>query len=186
MRTGPNTFEISDGLVFGPGSEALARRFAGRVLAIDEVRSLALDPTRATATLNYQLASSEAGALLSRLACAVAATAADAKEVDLPDWRDGEPVILYRHSNIVSIFAELSIANGCLAARHPAMEKNQASARRVENALRVVPGVIQATVTGELRVRFDPHAVAALRLVRMAEAEILGRGPCIPFPRPSR
>jgi cation transport ATPase len=175
VRTGPNTFEINDGRVFGPSSEALARRFAGRVLAIDEVRSLALDPTRATATLNYQLASSEAGALLSRLACAVAATAADAKEVDLPDWRDGEPVILYRHSNIVSIFAELSIANGCLAARHPAMEKNQASARRVENALRVVPGVIQATVTGELRVRFDPHAVAALRLVRMAEAEILGR-----------
>ena len=55
------------------------------------------------------------------------------------------------------------------------MEKNQAAARRVENPLRVVPGVIQTIVTGKLRVRFDPHAVAALRLVRMAEAEILGR-----------
>jgi hypothetical protein len=52
------------------------------------------------------------------------------------------------------------------------MEKNQAAARRVENPLRVVPGVIQTIVTGKLRVRFDPHAVAALRLVRMAEAEI--------------
>jgi cation transport ATPase len=144
-------------------------------LAIDEVRSLALDPTRATAALNYRLASGEPGALLSRLACAIAAPAAGAKEVELPEWVDGEPVTLYRHSNVVSIFAELSIATGCLAARHPAMEKNQASARRVENALRVVPGVIKATVTGELRVRFDPRTVTALRLVRMAEAEILGR-----------
>ena len=175
VRTGPNTFEINDGLVFGPGSEALARRFAGRVLAFDEVLSLALDPPRAIATVNYRLASGEPGVLLSRLARAVAAPALVAEEVELPAWGDGEPVTLYRHSNVVSIFAELSVANGCLAARHPAMEKNQAVARRAESALRVVPGVIQATVTGELRVRFDPHAVAVLRLVRMAEAEILGR-----------
>jgi cation transport ATPase len=175
VRTGPNTFEINDGQVFGPGSEALARRFAGRVLAFDEVRSLALDPARATATLNYRMASDEPGALLGRLACAVAAPIADTKEVELPDWGDREPVTLYRHSNVVSIFAELSIATGCLAARHPAVEKNQAVARRVENTLRAVPGVIQVTVTGQLRVRFDPHAVAALRLVRMAEAEIRGR-----------
>src|SRR6516165_6564395 len=125
--------------------------------------------------VNYRSASGEPGVLLSRLARAVAAPAAAAKEVELPDWGDGEPVTLHRHLNVVSIFAELSIATGCLAARHPAMEKNQAVARRIENALRAVPGVIQATVTGELRVHFDPHAVAALRLVRMAEAEILGR-----------
>jgi hypothetical protein len=42
--TGPNTFEITDDRVFGPGGGALARRFARRVLAFDEVRSLALDP----------------------------------------------------------------------------------------------------------------------------------------------
>jgi cation transport ATPase len=175
VRTGPNTFELTDCRVFGPRGAELARRFTGRVLAFDEVLSLALDPARATVTVNYRSASGEPGVLLSRLARAVAAPAAAAKEVELPDWGDGEPVTLHRHLNVVSIFAELSIATGCLAARHPAMEKNQAVARRIENALRAVPGVIQATVTGELRVHFDPHAVAALRLVRMAEAEILGR-----------
>ena len=175
VRTGPNTFEISDRPVFGPGNEALARRFAGRVLAFDEVHSLALDPARATAIVSYRLANGDPGVLLSRIACAVAGSAAEVKEVELPDWGVGEPITLYRHSSVVSIFAELSIAKGCLAARHPAMEEDQAAARRVENALRVVPGVIQATASGELCVRFDPHAVAALRLIRIAEAEILGR-----------
>jgi cation transport ATPase len=175
VRTGPNSFEISDVRVFGPGGETLARRFAGRVLAVDEVRSLALDPAQATATVNYRLAGGGPGMFLTRLACAVAGSAAEVKEVELPDWGVGEPITLYRHSDVVSIFAELSIARGCLAARLPVMEKDQAAARRVENALRVVPGVIHATATGELRARFDPHAVAALRLIRIAEAQILGR-----------
>jgi cation transport ATPase len=44
--------------------------------------------------------------------------------------------------------------------------------------------VIQATVTGELRVRFDPNAVAALLLIRIAEPEILGREIAQPVPSP--
>jgi Cu2+-exporting ATPase len=175
VRIGPNTFEISDGRVFGPDGGVLARRFARRVLAVDEVRSLALDPARGTATVNYRLASGESGVLLNRLACAVVGPAADAKEVELPDWGVGEPVTLYRHPDVISIFGELSAEKGRLAARHPAMEEDQAAARRVENALRVVPGVIHATASGELRVRFDPRAVAAWRLIRIAEAQILGR-----------
>jgi cation transport ATPase len=186
VRTGPNSFEISDGRVFGPGGEPLARRFAGRVLAVDDVRSLALDPARATATVNYRLAGEDPGMFLARLACAVAGSAAEIKEAELPDWGVGEPITLYRHSDAVSIFAELSIEKGRLAARHPAMEEDQAAARRVENAVRVVPGVIHATVSGELRVRFDPRAVAAWRLIRIAEAEILGREPvhCVPALEP--
>ena len=45
------TVEVCDYRVFGPGGEALARRFARLVLAFDEISSLVLDPTRATATL---------------------------------------------------------------------------------------------------------------------------------------
>ena len=169
--------------VFGPGGEVLARRFARRVLFFNEAHSLALDPARARATLNYQLAATgDPGIFLIRLADAVAAPAADANETELPHWPDGEPVTLYRHSNVVSIFAELNIGNGHLTARHPAMGRNHAIARRVENALRAAPGVIQATITGELRVRFDPKAVAALQLIRMAEAEILGARDPTPCP----
>jgi cation transport ATPase len=186
VRTGPNSFEISDGWVFGRGGETLARRFAGRVLAFNEVRSLALDPARGTATVNYRLASSDPGMFLTRLACAVAGSAAEVKEVELPDWVIGEPITLYRHSNAASIFAELSIEKGRLAARHPTIEEDQAAARRVENALRVVPGVIHTTARGELRVRFDPRAVAAWQLIRIAEAEILGREAvhCVPSLEP--
>jgi hypothetical protein len=169
---------------FGPGAEPLGRRSPRRVLSSDEVRSLALAP--ATATVNYRLASSDRGTFLARLADAVVEPTAEVDQADLPDWGDGKPVTLYRHSSVVSIFAELSIANRCLMARHPVLESDLAAARRVEDALRVIPGVVQASATGELRVRFDPHAVAAMRLVRIAEAEILGRGRCTPCPRPNR
>jgi cation transport ATPase len=174
-RARPGTLTVTDDRVFGPGGEALARRFAQRVLEFDAVHSLALDPARATATVNYRLAKGDPELFLSRLAGAVAGPANDANETGLPLWPDGQAVTLYRHSSAVSILAELNIANGQLTARHPAMERNRAIARRVESALRAVPGVIQATVTGELRVRFDPNAVAALQLIRIAEAEILGR-----------
>jgi len=42
--------------------------------------------------------------ILARLAGAVAGPAAEVNEAELPDWTDGEPITLYRHSNVVSIF----------------------------------------------------------------------------------
>jgi cation transport ATPase len=187
VRARPGTIEVIDDRVFGPGCESLARRFARRVFSFCEAHSLALDPARARATLVYRLTSTgDPASFLTRLADAVAAAAADANETKLPQWPDGQPVTLYRHSSIVSIFAELNISNGDLTARHPAVKRNQAIARTVENALRVVPGVIQATVTEELRVRFDPNAVAVLQLIRIAEAEILRREIVQPGPSPER
>ena len=84
VAPGPNTFEISDARVFGAGGETLARRFAGRVLAFYEVGSLALDPARATATVNYRLTSGDPGSLLTRLASAVAGPAAEVNEGERP------------------------------------------------------------------------------------------------------
>jgi hypothetical protein len=174
-RAGPGTIEVTDDRVFGPGGEALARRFARRVLSLAEVQSLALDPIKATAILNYRLASGDARTMLGRLARVVAEPDAGLNETELPRWTKGEPVTLYRHAGVISIFEKLNTADGYLVARHPALKLNNAIARQVENALQVVPGVIQATVTGDLRLRFNPLAIAALRLVRLAEAEILGQ-----------
>jgi cation transport ATPase len=172
VRAYPGAVEVTDDQVFGPGGETLARRFARQVLAFDEVQSLALDPARARATLNYRLATGEPDSFLTRLANAVGAPEAGVNETALPHWTDGEPVVLHRHSSVISIFAELDIQNGQLSARHPTLEINQAIARRVENALRVVPGVIEIGAIAGLHVRFDPHAVAALELLRIAEFEI--------------
>ena len=185
VKTRPGIFEVTDQRVFGPGSEALARGFARRVLSFSEVRSLALDPACAKATLHYSLASDAPGSFLLRLADAVAAPAVGLDETALPDWADGEPVILYRHSSIISIFATLNIASGRLTAGHPAMERDQALARRIETALQVVPGVIEAAATGDLRVRFDPRAVTALRLIRLAEAELVGRSSTVAAAAPT-
>jgi hypothetical protein len=142
------------------------------------------EPAQGTATVNYRLASSDPGAFLAPLADAVAEPAAEVDQAELPEWGDGEPVTLYRHSSVVSIFAQLSIANGCLMAGHPALESDLAAARRVENALRVIPGFVQTSAAGELRVRFDPHAVAAMRLARIAETEIFGREAVHPVTSP--
>jgi hypothetical protein len=175
-RVGPGTVAITDDRIFGPGGEALARRFARRVLQFGEVRSLALDPARAGAVLTYRIAHCDPVALISRLADAVAGDGEELDEAELPHWPSGEPVTLHRHLGIVSTIEIVSLANGRLDARHPAMARDPAVARRVENALRVVPGVISVTAIGakvELRVRFDPRGVAALRLIRLAEAEIL-------------
>jgi len=54
-RASPGTLIVTDDRVFGPGGEALTRRFVQRVLWFDEVRALALDPSRASATLTYRL-----------------------------------------------------------------------------------------------------------------------------------
>jgi hypothetical protein len=137
VRARPGTFEVTDVRVFGPGGEALARCFARRVLRFGEVRSLYLDPARATATLSYRLADGDADAFLTRLANAVGGGDEGLDEPELPHWPDGEPVTLYRHSGVVSVFEELSIANGLLITRHPAMARNPAIACRVENALLV-------------------------------------------------
>ena len=166
----------------------LVRRFADRVLGFDEVRSLELNPARATATVSYHLANGAADTFLVRLADAVAGDRfAIAGETELPHWTDGEPVTLYRHAGVVSIFAELHIASGCLTARHPALESTPTAARRVEDALRVLPGVIEVAATSatrRLRVRFDPNAVAALQLIRIAEQEILERETIRPVTSP--
>jgi cation transport ATPase len=177
-RTGRGTLEVIDDRVFGPGGDALARRFARRVLAFNDVRSLALDPARATATLNYRTEPRDSGSFLTRLAVAVAGADEGLQETELPRWVEGEPVILYRHPGVVSIFGQLSMANGLLRTRHPAIAHNPAVGCRVESALRVIPGVIRVaanTFRSELRIRFDPRAVAALWLIRLAEAEVLGQ-----------
>ena len=175
VRAGPGIIEVTDKRVFGPGNEALAQRFARCVLSFAEVRSLALDRIKATATLNYRSANGDAGTLLNRLASAVAEPNAGLNEPELPQWAEEPSVTLYRHHGVISIFEELNIADGYLVASHSALKRNTAVARRVEGGLRTVPGVFDATVAGELRVRFDSAAVCAMQLIRIAEAEISAR-----------
>jgi cation transport ATPase len=185
VRAGAGTVQVIDDRLFAPSGASLARRFACRVFNLAEVRSLALDPARATATVNYGPTRANPGIFLRRLADAVArASPAGAKETELPHWSDGEPITLYRQGAIVSIFVELNIVRGRLTARHPALARDRAATDRVRSGLRPVPGVISADVTTELCVRFDPKVIAARDLIRLAEREILERETVHPLTSP--
>jgi hypothetical protein len=105
--------------------------FAQRVLQFGEIHSLSIDPARATATLSYRLADGDADGFPTRLAAAGAGEGMD--DAELPHWPDGETVTLHRHLGIVSTIEILSLANGRLDARHPAMARDL-TARRFENA----------------------------------------------------
>jgi len=81
-RASPGTLIVTDDRVFGPGGEALTRRFVQRVLWFDEVRSLALDPSRASATLTYRLVKGDPAFFMICVADALIVRRADLREID--------------------------------------------------------------------------------------------------------
>jgi cation transport ATPase len=174
VSAGPRTIEVTAETVFGSANQALARRFARCILAFEEVRSLAIDPANATATVNYRLPHGDPGAFLTRLADAVAAPFENVGETELPEWSCGQPVTLYRHSSVISIFEHVTTAPGWLSIRDPAIEHNKPAAQRLSSALHMLPGVTGVAVNGKLLVCFDPRAVAVEQLIRAAEAEVFG------------
>jgi cation transport ATPase len=174
-KLGPQTLTLVDGRVFGLDGETLARRFARRVLRFPEVRSLALDPARSSATLAFHAAHGDPADCVIRLAQAVAGTGDQLKEVAVPRWPANEPVTLHRHGDIISLLEILSSTSGGLLVQHPMIGRDPTIARGVEEALRITPGVIQATaicVRARLRVRFNPGVVTPGALIRLAEAAL--------------
>jgi Cu2+-exporting ATPase len=183
VRAGPGTLTVVDDRVFGPAGGALARRFARRVLKFDEIRSLALDPSRSSATLAYHPANGAPANLLVRLADAVVGDREGLEEVALPRWAAGQPVTLHRHGDIISLLEIASSAGGRLLAHHPAIGCDPAVARRIADTLRVAPGVIDATTISakaELRARFNPQAVTAGHLIRLVEVALRADAPRAP------
>jgi cation transport ATPase len=173
---GRGTLTIVDEGIFGPLGEAPARRFARRVFKFAEVRSVALDPSLSSATLAYHPVNNNPAGLVMRLADAVAGSGEELEDFALPRWPMGELVTLHRHGDIISFLDIMSSAHGRLLASHPTIRRDPAIARRVEDRLRVTPAVIEAVaISGkaELRVRFNPRAVTAGRLIRLVEGELL-------------
>jgi hypothetical protein len=158
-RTRPGTLEITDDRVFGPGAESLARRFAQRVLAFTEIQSLALDPTRARATLNYRLATRRAGCLpdpARRCRYWTHRRGEQYRVTALDRWRASHPLSAFqRHPGFCR-------AEHCeRAAEGPPSDTGKQTGDRASGKKRVAgrTEVIKAIAIGDLRVRFDPHAL---------------------------
>jgi Cu2+-exporting ATPase len=125
--------------------------------------------------LAYHLVKGTPANLLRRLADALVGNGEELEEVELPLWTAGEPVILNRHRDIISLLEIASSAGGHLLAYHPTIGRDPAIARRIAGTLRVTPGVTEATTSSaksELRVRFNPRAVTASHLIRIVEAAL--------------
>ena len=161
--------------LFGPGGEAQARRFTAHVFTFPEVRALRLEPGKAA--LRYQAEEAGRKDFLGRLAAALGGSGAEPDEAGLPAWMPGEPVSLHRFGEIVSVFEIVQAGPGRLQLRHPAIAKDSALRRRLEDAAQSLPGVKQATATGsaaKLWVVYQPGAVDIAQLIRLAEAQLAG------------
>ncbi len=147
--------------------------FARRMLRFPEVQSLEIDPVQATATLRYRAPPGAPRAFVHRLADAL--TGGETLEPGkLPPWRAGELVCLRRNGRLVTTLEILALGHRRLEARHQAIGRDPAAARRIEDALRQCPGVLEASVAGAaLRVRFNPGVASAADLVRRVEMELL-------------
>ena len=72
LRFDRDGLHIEFASLFGEGTETQSRRFARRVFAFPEVRSLRLEPDAGKASVHYQVAGGERADFLGRLAAAPA------------------------------------------------------------------------------------------------------------------
>jgi cation transport ATPase len=175
IRFGRDGLHIEFACLFGPGADSQTRRFARRVFAFPQVRSLRLEPDAGKASVHYQLAGGSRADFLDRLAAAIGGTEEGLDESLLPLWLRGAPVTLHRFGGSVSVFRIAQAGGGRLQLRHPALAMDPAVGWRVAEAVRALDGVAQATVTGgtgALWVTYQPDAVDILPLIRAAEAQL--------------
>ncbi len=168
----PGKLSVTDPRLFAQGQEARAALFARRTLRFPEVQSLEIDPIQGKATLRYRAAPSGCDSLVRRLADALTCDEA-LPPGSLPSWRAGEKVTLRRHGGFVTTLEILFLGPRRLEARQPAIGREPALARRIEEAVRQSLGVLRVSASGDtVRVVMDPAIASAMELVRLVEMEL--------------
>jgi len=175
IRFGRDEVHIEFPSLFGPGRENQARRFVRRIFAIPQVRQLSLEPGKAV--VRYQTEETEQArkALLGNLAAAIGGQEEGLDESLLPSWNPGDSASLTRFGPILSLFEVSQTGPARLQLRHAAIAKEPALGRRLEDVVKTIPGVKDATATastGKLWISYDPKAVDATTLIRTAEAQL--------------
>ncbi len=175
VKFGRNGLHIEFAGLFGPGAESQSRRFARRAFTFPEIHSLHLEPDMGKASLHYQLESGRQADFLVRLAAGIGGTAEGLDESLLPLWMRGQPVTLHRFGRYVSVFEITQAGPGRLQLRHAGLARNPALGRRLEDTVRNLVGIKQATVSGnagKLWVCYEPELANLLQLIRAAEAQL--------------
>ncbi len=164
---------VTDPRMFAHGQEASAELFARRLFRLAEVRSIEIDTVRATAAVRYRGSMKEQQIFVGRLADALTSDD-DPKPEMMPKWRSGETVKLRRYGDMITLLEILTLEKSYLEVRHRAIRRNSSTTRRVVDALRQIPGLLEATLDADkLMMEFDPATTSAMKLVRCIEAELL-------------
>nr|WP_294554415.1 hypothetical protein [uncultured Rhodopila sp.] len=171
----PGSLTVTSPAIFSPGHEGRAGLFARRVLRVAAVRTLEIDPARATATVRYRHLLTGDDTVVRRIARAAAQN--DPLPPDaLPPWRHGAPVTFHRDGDVISTLEVLLMTRRRLRLHHPVFSRDPVAARYIEDAVRILPGVQEVVLSvpaGTLDIRFDPKLTAALSLLRRVETAML-------------
>lgn len=186
-----NELTVRDAVAFGAGQVHQARRFACRVLALPEVRSLAIEPAAAQARISYRIPAADRKDFLIRLAEAVGAESNPLDEAMLPPWPAGQCVTLSRMGDVVTILQVLDLQASRLRVKHELLVGAKESVvQRVQRVLQTLPGVEHAAASGgTLTLGFDPSRIDSGNLIRAVEIQLsaeadrakVGDLPAVPF-----
>ncbi len=164
---------VRDEQVFGPGGERLCERFLGRVLSLEEVRSVSLDRSQATATIRHDATGQAASRFLAKLSATVRANTPLGSIPSLPRGALRETkVTIHRHRTLLSTCEVIGDQPGRLRIRHEVLRHDHLLAERARFLLSSVPGIRRVTIgawTENLLIVYDPAALSMPRLVRLVE-----------------
>ncbi|MGO9435009.1 MAG: hypothetical protein ACLP00_12070 [Terracidiphilus sp.] len=169
VQSRPGMLSVTDPRLFASGQEACAASFAGLLFRLSEVRSIEIDPLRATATVRYSASPGDHETLVNRLADALARNG-DPQSETIPNWRTGESVKLRRIGGVITTLDILTLKKNRLEVRYRGSARNHFTTRRITDALRQTPGLLDVTIdAGKLSLQIDPGVTSAAELVRRVE-----------------
>jgi cation transport ATPase len=152
-------------------------RFVERVFRLEEVRSISVDRSQATAVVRSGKNAPNPAAFLRRLSLAI-------QDDESKEGRIGAPTgplprgvrearwTIHRHEGILSTVEVLTDRPGWLRIRHETLRRDLSLARKAESLLATVPGVKQAILggwSGSLMIQYNAASVSSRQLIRLAE-----------------
>ncbi len=174
-RSGGNgEVQLDEPGIFTEPAAASCRGFLNRVLELENLREISIDPVRGRAILFHSVEQAS-GTFLRRLAVALGqpnpSHASAAESLCLRRSRPSS-VSIFRYEAGISTWKIVHSLPGRVRLRHDEIWRKYEAAQHIENELRAVHGVTQASAnshTGTLLVSYDESALTLRQLLYVVE-----------------
>ena len=169
---------LRDEDLFGEQPGELCVTFLRRVFALGEVKWVEIDRDQSTAQIHYEPGRIELSDILHRLAAAIHGRiprdAAALSDGIVPRDLSGSlrRIKIQRFGKILTTWDIVHDRPGRIRLRHETIRGDTALARRIQEIIENVSGVIECAVwqlTGSVLIRFDPGLTNASRLLRILD-----------------